>query len=110
MTICVLGRSLQFAVCLSKQVFGASRVAAHIEFVGLLRGVNPADGLINQPLGSGEIRMAVGVNVLGDSNAACEKAKAKSAAENHVASFHAKSLRPINISVEGEGRESEITA
>ena len=40
-------------------------MAAHIELVGLLGGVNTADGLINQALRGSQVGVAVGIDVLG---------------------------------------------
>jgi hypothetical protein len=44
------GCQFNFLSCLPEQFLGSSRMAIHVELVGVLRSVHTADGLVNKTL------------------------------------------------------------
>lgn len=72
---------LDFLVGVRQQLLGLGGVTAHIEFIGLLGGVDAADGLIDQSLCSSEVGVAVGTHVLSDCDTTGDECERQGSAE-----------------------------
>jgi len=78
-----LSRHFDFAICIFQQTLGFSRMATHVELVGLLRCRDFADGLVDETLRGSQIWVLVWIHVLGNSYGAGGKSEHECAAQNY---------------------------
>jgi len=75
-----LGRQFDFLSCLPQQFLGASRMATHVELVGVLRGIHTADGLVDKALRGGQVGVPVWIHGMSNGYATGDKSEDECAA------------------------------